>query len=83
MRWTVIVEPSTAVTWPATVGRTTWISVIVYVPSSWRSWRNAISSPTLRSPTAIVVPARVMVVSLVTVIVRVQPSSVLSERFEP
>ena len=44
-----------------------------------RVWVKWISSPTLRSPTPIVWPPRVMAVVLVTVIVRAQPSSVESE----
>ena len=57
--------------------------VTVYVPSLARSWRRATWSPTARSPRAIVAPPLVMVVESVTVIVRVQPSSVLSEMVEP
>ena len=53
------------------------IAVTVYVPSSARSWAKAIWSPTARSPTAMVAPPLVIVVVLVTVMVRVQPSSVL------
>src|SRR5439155_26441081 len=48
-----------------------------------RIWRRATWSPTFRSPTAIVWPPFVIVVPDVTVIVRVQPSTVLSETFEP
>src|SRR6516165_841534 len=40
-------------------------------------------SPTARSPTPIVLPALVIVVELVTVMVRVQPSGVLSDRSDP
>ena len=40
-------------------------------------------SPTARSESDIAWPALVILVSAVTVIVRVQPSSVLSERLEP
>ena len=60
------------------------MAVTVYVPSlgravsAIRTW-----SPTARSPTAIVAPPLVIFVSAVTAIVRVQPSSVLSETFEP
>jgi hypothetical protein len=40
-------------------------------------------SPTLRSPTFAVSPLRLIVVSGVTLIVRVQPSSVFSSIVEP
>ena len=46
---TVIVVSVTAVTVPATCGRTTSIRMIENVPSSLRCWRKRIESPTARS----------------------------------
>ena len=82
--WSTVIESvPTAVTWPPTTGRTTRTWLIVYDPSLAFVSPKTIWSPTLRSPTAMVWPPLVIVVELPTVIVRVQPSSVLSDRFEP
>ena len=59
------------------------MAVTLYEPSVAFFWGNRISSPTARSPTVIVAPPLVIVVVESTVIVRVQPSSVLSERDDP
>src|SRR5512147_910603 len=56
---------------------------MVYDPSLALVWPNTIWSPTFRSLSAMVWPPLVIVVELPTVIVRVQPSSVLSDRLEP
>src|SRR4051812_36827689 len=78
-----MVSPSILLISPTTVGRTTTIAVTVYVPSLAFSWRNRMESPTARSPRRMIAPPFVMVVESVTAIVRVQPSSVLSDRDEP
>ncbi len=79
----VIVLPLTAVTSPPAFGVGTRIAVIEYVPSSLRFWENRIASPTLRSPIPMVWPPLVILVSVVTLMVRFQPSSVASDRLEP
>jgi len=79
----VIVEAVVAVTWPKTRGRITLIAVIVYGPSLAFDSLNPIESPTLRSDSEIDCPPRVILVELVMLMVRVQPSAVLSARCEP
>ena len=79
----VMLSPSTAVAWPTTDGSTTAIAVTVQAPASSTVCRERILSPTWRSDSAISSPSLVIVVSSVTVIVRVQPSTVSSEIDEP
>ena len=75
--------PLTALTVPATRGRTTSIDSTVKLPSLWRVCWNRTVSPTLRSVRAIFWPALVIVVLSGIVMVRVQPSTVFREIFDP
>ena len=79
----MIESSSIAVTIPPTVGTTTTIRSSVKVPSSSSASSRRISSPTARSPRAIASPPFMISTSEPTVIVRVQPLAVSSERFVP
>src|SRR5664280_419588 len=79
----VIVEAVVAVTWPKTRGRITLSALMLNEPLLAFDSLSPIVSPTLRSDSEIAWPPRVIFVVPVTVIVRVQPSAVLSDRLEP
>src|SRR5664279_3720768 len=79
----LIVEAVVAVTWPKTRGRITLIESIANEPLLAFDSLNPMVSPTLSSDSVITWPPRVIFVVRVTVIVRVQPSAVLSARLEP
>ena len=61
----------------------TTIEVMLYDPSAFLVWLKRISSPTDRPARVMGWPPLVIFVSPVTVMVRAQPSSVPSARFEP